>query len=104
MQTKPERSRDKKVKATLSFRYRRPRSEAGCDHRRCSVTMVFTELGCHARCLACGALGPGCSDSNAARQSLQVPNSREYNIGKASRTIREQQPGKGGSVPYAARG
>ena len=46
---------------------------AGCDHRRCSMAMVFTELGCHARCLGCGALGPGCSSSEVAQQALLEP-------------------------------
>jgi hypothetical protein len=48
-------------------------SGAGCDHRRYSMTVVFTELGCHARCLGCGALGPERSSSKAARQALLVP-------------------------------
>ena len=51
----------------------RPSLRAGCDHRRCSMTVVFTELGCHGRCLACGVLGPGCPTSEAARQALMVP-------------------------------
>jgi hypothetical protein len=46
---------------------------AGCDHRHHSLRMVFTELGCHARCLGCGALGPGCSSSKAAQQALLGP-------------------------------
>jgi hypothetical protein len=69
----PIRSRGKRAKDAVSLASRRPRTGAGCDHRRCSVTTVFTELGCHARCLACGALGPGCPDSDVARQSLLVP-------------------------------
>jgi hypothetical protein len=41
------------------------------DHRG-SLTVVFTELGCHARCLSCGAVGPARPSSEAARQALQV--------------------------------
>jgi hypothetical protein len=44
-----------------------------CDPHRYSMTVVFTELGCHARCLGCGAVGPGCSNSKDARQALLVP-------------------------------
>ena len=41
-----------------------------CDHR--SLAMVFTELGCHARCLRCGTIGPERPSSKAARQALRV--------------------------------
>jgi hypothetical protein len=41
-----------------------------CDHR--SLAMVFTELGCHARCLSCGTIGPERPSSKAARQALLV--------------------------------
>jgi hypothetical protein len=47
-------------------------SERGhrCNHR--SLAMVFTELGCHARCLSCGTIGPERPSSKAARQALLV--------------------------------
>ena len=51
---------------------RRASSRAGCAHRRYPKTVVFTELGCHARCLDCGALGPGCPSSKAAWQEFLV--------------------------------
>jgi hypothetical protein len=56
-----------------SLTRRVPNFEAGCDHRRCSIRVVFTELGCHARCLGCGAVGPPCLGSNDARQALMAP-------------------------------
>ena len=43
---------------------------AQCYHRRRPATVVYTELGCHARCSSCGALGPGCPDPKAARLEL----------------------------------
>jgi len=46
---------------------------AECTHRRCSKTVVYSELGCHARCQGCGALGPGCLNSEAARQAFLLP-------------------------------
>jgi hypothetical protein len=46
---------------------------AACDHRRFSLSVVFTELGCHARCSGCGKVGPGCLSSNAARQAFLLP-------------------------------
>jgi hypothetical protein len=49
---------------------RKSSSDGGCDHRRYSTTMVFSELGCHARCRGCGAVGPGCPSSKAARQEF----------------------------------
>jgi hypothetical protein len=42
----------------------------GCNHRRYPKTVVFTELGCHARCPGCGALGPGRANSKAAWQEF----------------------------------
>ena len=42
-----------------------------CDHRY-PLSVVFTELGCHARCLNCGAIGPGKPSSETARQALHV--------------------------------
>ena len=47
--------------------------ESRCDHRRHSTTTVYTELGCHARCLGCGTLGPGCFSSKAALQEFLAP-------------------------------
>jgi len=41
-----------------------------CNHR--SLAVVFTELGCHARCLSCGTIGPERLSSKAARQALLV--------------------------------
>lgn len=41
-----------------------------CNHR--SLAVVFTELGCHARCLSCGTIGPERPGSKAARQALLV--------------------------------
>jgi len=43
---------------------------SGCNHRRYSTALVYTELGCHARCRGCGTLGPGCSSSKAALQEF----------------------------------
>jgi hypothetical protein len=40
-----------------------------CDHRY-PLAVIFTELGCHARCPNCGAVGPGRPSSEAARQTL----------------------------------
>jgi hypothetical protein len=50
-----------------------PSLGAPCDHRRFSVSVVFTELGCHGRCSGCGKVGPGCFSSDTARQALLVP-------------------------------
>jgi len=52
-----------------------PNFEAECDHRRCSITVVFTEVGCHTRCLGCGAVGPAYPNSKDARQALLIPKS-----------------------------
>ncbi len=41
-----------------------------CNHS--SLAVVFTELGCHARCLSCGTIGPERPSSKAARQALLV--------------------------------
>jgi hypothetical protein len=49
---------------------RKPNTRSGCDHRRYSATMVYTELGCHARCRGCGTLGPGCANSKAALEEF----------------------------------
>jgi hypothetical protein len=45
-----------------------------CDHL--SLTVVFTELGCHARCLRCGTIGPERPSYQAARQALPVLGAR----------------------------
>lgn len=45
-----------------------------CGHR--SLAVVFTELGCHARCLSCGAIGPERPNSEAARQALPALRAR----------------------------
>jgi hypothetical protein len=50
-----------------------PSSGARGEHRRCPITVIFTELDCHGRCLECGVLGPGRPTSEAARQALMVP-------------------------------
>jgi hypothetical protein len=52
---------------------RKPELSVGgrrCNHR--SLAVVFTELGCHARCLRCGNIGPERPSSKAARQALLV--------------------------------
>jgi hypothetical protein len=45
-----------------------------CDHR--TLSMVFTELGCHARCRICGTIGPEQPSSETARQALLVLGAR----------------------------
>ena len=45
-----------------------------CDHRL--LAMVFTELGCHARCRICGTIGPEQPSSEAARQALLILGAR----------------------------
>ncbi len=40
-----------------------------CDHR--TLVMVFTELGCHARCRTCGTIGPEQPSSETARQAYR---------------------------------
>jgi hypothetical protein len=48
---------------------------ARCDHRACTIAVAATELGYHARCLRCGALGPGQPSSKSARLVLLVKGS-----------------------------
>ncbi len=40
-----------------------------CDHR--TLAMVFTELGCHARCRICGTIGPEQPSSETARHAYR---------------------------------
>ena len=40
-----------------------------CHHR--TLAVVFTELGCHARCRICGTIGPERSSSDSARQAYR---------------------------------
>ncbi len=54
---------------------RQSNPRVGCDHRY-HITVIFTELGCHARCLDCEALGPERPSSKAARQALLVLGAR----------------------------
>jgi hypothetical protein len=48
----------------------RSRLKGRCDHRACPTRLVFTEMGCHASCGSCGALGPGCPTSEEAQRAL----------------------------------
>ncbi len=52
-----------------------PARGGGCDHRGARAAVV-TKLGHHARCPDCGALGPGRSSREAARQALLVLGAR----------------------------
>ncbi len=52
-----------------------PAQGDGCDHRGARAA-VATELGHHARCPDCGALGPGRPSREAARQALLVLGAR----------------------------
>jgi hypothetical protein len=51
----------------------KPNPVGSCFHPHYRTRVVFTELGCHVRCLVCGALGPGYTSSEAARQAFLVP-------------------------------
>jgi hypothetical protein len=42
-----------------------------CDHKG-PLTVVVTEMGYHARCLGCQALGPACSGLEIAQEALSV--------------------------------
>jgi len=42
----------------------------GCNHRARPSTLLFTELGCHASCLSCEAIGPERPNSEEARRAL----------------------------------
>jgi hypothetical protein len=46
------------------------RVQGWCDHRARPTTVVFTEMGCHASCQRCGAVGPGCPTSEEAQRTL----------------------------------
>ena len=48
----------------------RSRVQGWCDHRARPATVVFTEMGCHASCRSCGAVGPGCATSGEAQRAL----------------------------------
>jgi hypothetical protein len=43
-----------------------------CAHP--SLAVVFTELGCHARCRSCRTVGPERPSSEAARKALRSGN------------------------------
>ena len=45
------------------------RKAGACTHRH-GMSMAATELGYHARCLQCGAIGPGSTSIKAARRTL----------------------------------
>jgi hypothetical protein len=47
-----------------------PNLSLRCD--QLSLTVVFTELGCHVRCLRCGTVGPERPSHQAARQAFPV--------------------------------
>jgi hypothetical protein len=50
----------------------RSRPQGWCDHRTHPMTVVFTEMGCHASCPTCGAVGSGHPSSEEARRALLV--------------------------------
>ncbi len=54
----------------------RPKPQGWCDHRTRPTTVVFTEMGCHASCQGCGALGPGCLTSEEAQRALLLVTGR----------------------------
>jgi hypothetical protein len=49
------------------------RPQGWCNHRSRPPTLVFTEMGCHARCPNCGAIGIGCPNSEEAQRALLIP-------------------------------
>jgi hypothetical protein len=51
----------------------RSRVQGWCDHRARPATVVFTEMGCHASCPSCGAVGPGCPTSEEAQRAFLAP-------------------------------
>lgn len=77
--------RGKKLKENVTL-HSKPFTKPGpslrvrCGHR--SLAVVFTELGCHARCLSCGAIGPERPNSETALQALPAlrvrTRSRDY--------------------------
>jgi hypothetical protein len=57
----------------------RPKPQGWCNHRARPITVVFTEMGCHASCQSCGAVGPGCPTSEEAQRALLLATGKSGN-------------------------
>jgi hypothetical protein len=65
-----------------------------CDHSVERVTVIFTELGCHARCLRCLSVGSGRPSSQVARWALlSGARTLERGVGRSKERWRGGQQG-----------